>query len=149
MKIQRSIEISAAVEKIWLLLVEPASIKKWCGPVQKIFYTSQQHGGIGTSFYFEERAAGVLMKLHLVVTEWMVNRNVAYKMTSGNLVHGYEQRYTVEPVWKGIKVTCFENVTLPWGILGKIFGIFRRPVSNAHLEGMLSNLKRLAEKPAV
>jgi hypothetical protein len=145
MKLQRSIEIAAAAEKIWPLLVEPEGIKKWCGPVQRIFYTSQQHGGVGTPFYFEERAMGTLMKLHFVATEWNVNQSVAYKMTSGNLVKGYEQRYTLEQAPNGIRVTIFENVTLPGGILGRCFELFRRPVSEAHLEGMLVNLKSLAE----
>jgi len=145
MKLQKSIEIAAAAEKIWPLLVEPEGIKQWCGPAQRIFYTSEQHGGLGTSFYFEERAVGRLMKLHFVVTEWVVNRSVAYKMTSGNLVKGYEQRYTLEPIPTGIRVTCFENVILPFGILGKFIELFRRPVSEAHLEGMLVNLKSLAE----
>jgi hypothetical protein len=106
---------------------------------------SEQHGGLGTPFYFEERAVGRLMKLHVVVTEWMVNRSVAFKMTSGNLVRGYEQRYTIEPTLKGIRFTCFENVTLPFGILGKLFEMFRRPVSEAHLERMLVKLKSLGE----
>ena len=145
MKLQKSIAIAAAPEKIWPLLVEPEGIKQWCGPVQRIFYTSEQHGGMGTPFYFEERAVGRLMKLHFVVTEWVVNRSVAYKMTSGNLVKGYEQRYTLESAPTGIRVTCFENVILPFGLLGKFIELFRRPVSEAHLEGMLVNLKSLAE----
>ena len=145
MKLRRSIVIAAAAEKIWPLLVEPAGIKQWCGPVQRIFYTGQQHSGMGTPFYFEERAMGILMKLHFVATEWIVNRSVAFKMTSGNLVRGYEQRYTLEPTPAGIRVTVFENVILSGGIPGRFFELFRRSVSEAHLEGMLMNLKSLAE----
>ena len=145
MKLQRSIEIAAAVEKIWPLLVEPEGIKQWCGPVQRIFYTSEQHGGLGTPFYFEEKAMGTLMKLHFMVIEWIVNRSVAFKMTSGNLVKGYEQRYTLEQVPNGNKVTVFESVILPYGILGRAFEVFRRAVSENHLEKMLVNLKSLAE----
>jgi hypothetical protein len=144
-KLQRSIEIAAAAGRIWPLLVEPVGIKKWCGPVKRIYYTGQQHSGIGTPFYFEERAMGTLMKLHFAATEWIVNRSVAFKMTSGNLVKGYEQRYTLEPIPTGIRVTIFENVIMPYGILGKAFEVFRRSVSEAHLEGMLVNLKSLAE----
>ena len=145
MKIRKSIEITAAAEKIWPLLVDPANIIKWCSPAQKILHLSEQHGGLGTPFYFEERAMGRLMKLQVVVTEWMVNRSVAFKMSSGNLVRGYEQRYTLEPTPSGIRFTCFENVTLPFGILGKFVEIFRRPISEAHLERMLIKLKSLGE----
>ena len=85
------------------------------------------------------------MKLHFVVSEWVVNRSVAFKMTSGNLVKGYKQRYILEPTSTGIRVTCFEDVTLPFGILGKLAEVFRRPVSEAHVERMLISLKSLAE----
>ena len=66
-------------------------------------------------------------------------------MTSGNLVKGYEQRYTLEPTQTGIIITCFENVTLPFGILGKFVELFRRPVPKGHLERMLVELKALGE----
>ncbi len=145
MKIQKSIEIAAVAEKIWPFLVEPANIMKWCSTVKRILHTSEQRGGLRTPFYFEERAVGRLMKLHFVVTEWIVNRSVAFKMTSGNLVRGYEQRYTLEPTPTGIRFTCFENVTLPFGILGKFVELFRRPISEAHLERMLVKLKSLVE----
>ncbi|MDD5038963.1 MAG: SRPBCC family protein [Dehalococcoidales bacterium] len=145
MKIQKSIEISAEAENIWPFLVEPANIMQWCSTVRRILHTSEQRSGLWTPFYFEERAVGRLMKLHFVVTEWIVNRSVAFKMTSGNLVRGYEQRYTMEPSSTGIRFTCFENVTLPFGILGKFVELFRKPISEAHLERMLVKLKSLAE----
>ena len=145
MKIHKTIKISAPAIKIWPFLVEPENIVKWCSTVKSILHTSAQHSGLSTPFYFEKKAVGTLMKLHFVVSEWVVNRSVAFKMTSGNLVRGYEQRYTLEPTPSGTKFTCFENVTLPFGILGKFVEIFRRPVSGAHLERMLVKLKSLGE----
>ena len=145
MKIQKSIEIAAVAEKIWPFLVEPANIMKWCRTVQRIRHTSEQRSGLRTPFYFEEKAVGRLMKLHFVVSEWVVNRSVAFKMTSGNLVKGYEQKYTLEPTPTGIRCTCFEDVTLPFGILGKFVELFRRPISEAHLEKMLVKLKSIGE----
>ena len=147
MKIQKSIEIKAVAEKIWPLLSEPANIAKWCSPAKKMRRTSEQRSGLGTTFYFEERAVGRLMKLNFIITEWFENRSVAYKMTSGNLVKGYEQRYTLETTKTGIRVTCFEKVKLPFGILGKCFEFFRRPFSEGHLVRMLAELKVMGECP--
>ena len=145
MKIQKSIEIFTSAEKIWPFMAEPLNIMKWCSTVKKIFQTGDQSSGLGTGFYFEEKSVGILMKLHFVVTEWNFNPSVAFKMSSGNLVKGYEQRYTVEPTSTGITLTCFENVTLPFGILGKFEELFRRPISEAHIERMLVRLKSLGE----
>jgi uncharacterized protein YndB with AHSA1/START domain len=145
MRIQKSIEIRAVAEKIWPLLSEPANIAKWCSPAKKMRRTNEQRTGLGTTFYFEERAVGRLMKLNFIVTEWFENRSVAYKMTSGNLVKGYEQRYTLETTKTGIRVTCLEKVKLPFGILGKCFELFRRPFSAGHLVRMLAELKVMSE----
>jgi hypothetical protein len=144
-KIQKSIEIAAVAEKIWPFLVEPANIMKWCSTVKRILHTSEQHSGVRTSFYFEEKAVGTLMKLHFVATEWVVNRSVAFKMTSGNLVKGYEQKYTLEATPTGTRFTCFEDVTLPFGILGRWAEVFRRPYSEAHIDRMLLKIKILGE----
>ena len=85
------------------------------------------------------------MKLNFIVTEWVVNKSVSFKMTLVELAKGDEQRYTLESIPFGVKVTCFENVTLPFGILGKFAELFRRAVSKGHLERMLAELKTLGE----
>jgi hypothetical protein len=148
MKIQRSISIDATAERIWPLLVEPENIMKWCSFAKKVRYTSERIRGLGTTFYFEERAAGRLMKLHFVVDEWMFGESVSFKMTSGNFIKGYQQRYTLKPLSKGIHLTIFENVKLPWGILGKLVGVFRKSRSNSHLDDMLKQLKHICEVKA-
>jgi len=85
------------------------------------------------------------MQLHFVVTEWISNRSVAFEMTSGNVVKGYNQRYTIEDTPSGSLLTCSEEVTLPFGFLGKCAGLFRRFTSNRLLDGMLLNLKYVVE----
>jgi hypothetical protein len=144
MKIHKSIAIAAPAIKIWPFLVEPGNILKWC-PVETIRQTSEQHSGLNTPFYFEEKVIGRLLKMNFVVTEWVMNESVAFKMTSGNLVKGYEQRYTLQRIPSGSQFTCFEDVKLPYGMLGKIAGLFRRFASEARLETMLGKLKVLAE----
>jgi uncharacterized protein YndB with AHSA1/START domain len=147
MRIKKSIEIKAVAAKIWPLLAEPANIAKWCSPAKNIRRTNTQRSGLGSTFYFEERAVGRVMKLNFVVTEWVENHSVAFKMTSGNLVKGYEQRYILEKTPHGIRVTCFEKVKLPFGILGKCFELVRRPFSEGHLVRMLAELKIMGECP--
>jgi hypothetical protein len=125
-------------------LVEPENILKWC-PVEVIRYSGVQHTGINTRFYFEERAIWRLLKMNFVVTEWVVNKCVAFKMTSGDFVKGYEQRYTIESASKGNLFTCVENVKMPYGFLGKIGGLMRQSISEGRLDTMLLKLKVKAE----
>ena len=145
MKLQRSIEIKATGEEIWPFLVEPEKIIKWCTPINVIRYSSRKHSGVETTFYFEEKALGRMMGIQCVVTEWILNRSVAFKLTSGNVVKSYNQRYTIEAIPSGSRITCFEEVTLPFGFLGKCAGLFRRFTSNRLLDEMLLNLKYAVE----
>ena len=145
MRVQRSIEIATQPEKIWPLLVEPDMILKWCITLRKFDYTSEQRSGVGTPFYFEEKAAGRLMKLNFAVTEWVENKRIAFHKTSGNSVKGYEQSWTLEAAPSGSRFTFMEQVELPYGILGKIIGLFARRSSEATVGKMLTSLKSLAE----
>ena len=145
MKVQGSIEIAAPPEKIWPFLVEPEKILKWCITLEKFEYTSEQRGGVGTPLYFEERATGQLMKLNFVITEWVENERIAISMTSGTGVKGYEQRWMVEPTPLGSRFTFMEEVELPYGVIGRIIGLFVRRVSEGTVRKMLAELKSLAE----
>ena len=90
--------------------------------------------GVKTPFYFEEKAIGRLFMMNFVVTEWVVNECVAFKMTSGNIVKGYEQRYTITGIPSGSQFTCFEDVKMPYGVAGRAAGLLRRFVSEGRLE---------------
>ncbi len=145
MIVQKSIEIASPPDKIWSFLIEPEKILKWCITLQNFKYTGEQRSGVGTPIYTEEKASGQLMKLNFTMTEWVEKQKLAFKMTSGNLVRGYEQRWTVEAIPSGSKFTFWEEVTLPFGILGKFIELFGRGESQATVDKMLTRLKLLAE----
>lgn len=145
MKVHKSIEIAAPPEKIWPFLVEPDRIIKWCITFKKFEYTSEQQIGAGTTFYLEEKAGGPLMKLNFTITEWVKNERVAFIMTSGNFVKGYNQSWTVENIPSGSRFTFMEEVKLPYGIIGKIMEFFGQRGSETTVGKMLPRLKSLAE----
>jgi hypothetical protein len=145
MIVQKSIEIASPPDKIWSFLIEPEKILKWCITVQNFKYTGEQRSGVSTPIYFEEKAAGQLMKLNFAMTEWVEKQKLAFKMTSGNFVKGYEQRWTVEAIPSGSKFTFMEDVKLPFGFIGKAMELFARGESQATVDKMLTRLKILAE----
>ncbi len=145
MRVQSFIDIVAPPEKIWPFLVEPDNILKWCITFKKFEYTGEQHSSVGTPFYVEEKAGGPLMKLNFVITQWMENERLAFKMTSGTGVKGYEQRWTVMSTPLGSRFIFLEDVELPFGIIGKLIGSVVQRSSEAHVKEMLAKLKSLAE----
>ena len=145
MKVQRSIEIAAPPEKIWPFLIEPEKIVKWFNLLRKFEYTGDKRGGIGTTFYYEEKSGGQLMKLNYKVTEWTVNGKFAFSVTSGSLKKD-DQVWSIEARPSGSRFTMFEDVEMPMGIIGKIIGAtFGGSMIGNNMDKILANLKRLAE----
>lgn len=146
MKVQKSIEIEASKESIWPFLVQPAKILEWYEPMHRLEYRGEQRGGIGTAFYAEEEAAGHLIKLNFVITDWVEYERIAFKMTSGDFVKSYEQQWTLETIPLGTRFTYTEDITLPYGAAGKVLGVFAHRSSLATVGAMLVKLKGFAEE---
>jgi hypothetical protein len=144
LRIHKTIDISATPARIWPWLTESNHLIKWV-PVEKIEQTSLGKLGLNSTFYFEEKAAGFLLKLHLKVTECVEHQKLSFRMTSGNTVKSYSQWYTLTPTGTGCRFKVTEDVTMPLGIIGNLFGFMRTPVSNGRLDRMLKSLKLLAE----
>ena len=146
MRVQRSIEIAAPPEKIWPFLVEPEKILKWCITFRKFEYTSDQRSGVCTPLYIEEKASPMpLMKLYFVVTEWVENERLVFRMTAGTGTRGYDQSWTIEAIPSGSRFTFVEDFILPLGIIGRMIGPLAARGSAATVKKMLAILKGLAE----
>ena len=145
MRVQGAIEIFAPPEKIWPFLVEPEKVLEWCITLKKFEYTGEKHSGVGTQLYFEEKAAGRLLKLNFVFTEWVENERLAFSMTSGDFLKAYEQKWTVVVTPYGSRFIFVEQIEFPYGIIGVIIGLFVRRFSERTVEEMLVKLKSLAE----
>jgi uncharacterized protein YndB with AHSA1/START domain len=145
MRVERSIDIAAPPEKVWPFLAESEKFLKWWTTVRKFEYTGEQHSGVGTRFYVEEKCGGPLMKLNFEITEWVENEKIAFKMASGTGVKGYGQRWILEATPSGSRFTLIEDVELPFGIIGKFIGWVGQGSTVAYIKEYLVKLKSLAE----
>lgn len=145
MRVQKSIEIEAPPERIWPYLVEPEKILDWYFPLQKFEYTGQQRGGVGAPVYFQQKAPGGSMKLNCVITEWVENTRLSFKMTSGNMLKSYQERWSVEATPSGTRFTFAEQYEFPFRVLDQVIGPLAQRSSEAAVEKMLTRLKNLVE----
>jgi uncharacterized protein YndB with AHSA1/START domain len=145
MHVRRSVEIAAPPERIWPFLVEPDNVLKWYPTLRRYEYEEADQPGPGARVYAEEKASGMLMKLHFVITDWVENQTVALHMVSGTGVKGYDQTWKLEPLPTGSLFTFEERVELPYGVLGSLIGRIGQGTSDAHAREMLVELKGLAE----
>ena len=145
MHVRQSVEIATPPERIWPLLVEPDNVLKWYPTLRRFDYEDAGQRGPGARVYAEEKASGMLMKLHFVITDWVEDRMVSLHMVSGTGVKGYDQSWRVEPVPTGSRFTFEEHVELPYGVLGTLLGRVGQRSSEGHVREMLAKLKVLAE----
>lgn len=145
MIVQKSIEIAAPPENIWPYLVEPEKILKWFTLLKKFEYTGKRCGGVGTTFYYEEKSGPQLMKLSYVVTEWVENERLAFSLTSGPTKKD-DQIWALEATPSGSRFTLTEEFEMPWGIIGRIMvSLFANRILGKTLEKIIGNLKSLVE----
>jgi uncharacterized protein YndB with AHSA1/START domain len=145
MKLQRSIEILAPPKAIWPLLTDPEKILKWFNLLRRFEYTGDRREGVGTTFYYEEKSGGQLMRLNYVVTDWSQNQKLAFRVTSGSLKKD-DQIWSIDAIPSGSRFTMFEDLEMPLGIVGKIVGfLFGGMMIGRSMEKILANLKRMAE----
>jgi len=146
MRVESFVDIAAPPEKVWAFLIEPEKILRWCITFRKYEYPGKQHSGVGTPLYIEEKVSPMpLMRLNFKVTEWVENKKLAFSLTSGNLIKGYDQSWTLEAIPSGSRFTFSENFSMPFGVVGKLMGAVGRNSSEGHVREMLSKLKDLVE----
>jgi uncharacterized protein YndB with AHSA1/START domain len=145
-EVRKSIEIEASPEEVWALLSKPERILEWSIPLQRFEYTGEQRGSVGSCLCFEHQAPGGTMKLNCVVTEWVENEALAFRMTSGSMLKSYAEGWTVEETPSGSRFTFTEEGELALGIIGSLIQPLAERVSGATVEKMLARLKSLAEE---
>ena len=145
MKIQRSIETTASPQRVWPLLVQAEEILKWFTLLEGFNYTSEAPHGPGSTFHYDERSGGRLMKCDYRVTDWQENQRFAFTLVSGPMPKD-DQAWRIDSLPAGSRVTLEEDLELPGGVFGRMLlalGVGR--TIGKHLEEMLIDLKGLAE----
>jgi len=144
MKLQRSIEIAAPPEKVWPYLVEPEKIMKWFTLLKKFEYTDKRCGGVGATFYYEEKSGPMLMKLNYKVTEWVENQKLAFKLTSG-FPKKDDQIWSLEAIPSGSRFTITEDFEVRWGKIGKVMGKMLGGSIAKGIEKIIGKIKSVVE----
>lgn len=118
---------------------------QWFTALKEFEHTSHQHEGVGSTFYWKEKANGQVYNLYFETTEWVENKVFAYRITSGEFFKSYDERWEIEPTPQGCRFTFNDHIEFPYGPIGKIIGWFAARGAKETGREILANLKRLAE----
>ena len=144
--IHKEIIINAGPAKIWPFLSEPEKILKWCFTLKSFEYTSSQKGGKNSTFRYIDKGSVHTFEVNCVITEWIENKVISFKMISGTHFKSYEGTWFIK-YGQGRSTFCFEEKTKPpYGIIGKLVGILSEKRASTVVEDMLERLKSNVEK---
>ena len=100
---------------------------------------------MGATFFMWERVGDHIFRFHFVITEWIEHRILAFRMTSGNLLTAFEQRWTIDPIPGVSRFFFHDRAEFAWGPLGKLIGVFFKQRSNAACLELLARFKNCVE----
>ena len=148
-RIEKSIEIKAAPEKVWEMLALDRHLEWSDYGWKKVEYTSEVHTPedklrVGATAHITEKHE----EFDFEITESLKNEKITGRQfnfsRSGNAT--MTVTYVLEPVEEGIRLTSALDYEMPWGILGKILGRLLRGQGEKSFERSLENLKSILEK---
>jgi hypothetical protein len=145
MRVQRYIDIKSTPGEIWPFLIESNKIMKWCFTLKHFEYTSKSHEGIGATFNYKEKGKIRDIAVDCVVTEWIKNQKISFKMIEGTGLKTYEETWMITKIQNGIRFSFIQNYELPYGIIGKLIGPISRQRAIANVDKMLARLKTAVE----
>ena len=146
MKVQRSIDIESTPEKVWPFLVEPDKIMKWCFTLSNFEYKIQNNEGVGAEFKYIEKGKTRNITVECIVTKWIENKRISFKMTKGTGLKQYDESWIIDEIPSGIRFRFIQNSELPYGIIGKLMVPISRKRAEATVHKMLLKLKSGVEK---
>lgn len=147
MYVRMTVDIEAPPEIAWPYPVEPDKTIQWFTALKVFEYTSEEHGGVGSTFYWLEEAAGRKYELYFETTEWIESEVFAYRMTEGDF-KSYTERWEIEAIPGGCRFAFNDRIEFK-GPFGWIIGIIAARNARATGGEILANLKRLAEADGV
>jgi uncharacterized membrane protein len=141
-KITRSIHINAPVEKVFAYMDDPGNMPEFWPSMIEVKDLQKTPTGIGTTFSWVYKMAGMRFEGASETTEYIPNRRTVTRSTKG-IQSTFAWSY--EPEEGGTKTTSEVEYVVPIPLLGKLAEAFILKQNEHEAEIVLANLKARME----
>lgn len=143
-RIEKSIEIDAAPQKVWDLLKELERMPEWMTSMKSHKITSEKRYGKGVTTHCVMQHGDRTFEYDAEVTEYNEPENAAWHCDKPMRFDG---SYTLKAVDSKTKLTMVLDYDLPYSILGKMIDTLKvsKEMDRGVEEG-LQNIKKMLEK---
>ena len=120
-RIEKSIEIEAPVEKVWVFVIEVENFVKTNPPEMEMELLSRDEGPqrLGLTAKIRAKVGGQVMEVIDETMELVENKRYSGRQKGGSLKR-MEHTDLLEPTEGGTKLTSIMEYELPYSLLGKI-----------------------------
>ncbi len=141
-QIEKTIEINAPVEKVWVLISDLGRIPEWAKDyTERETITSKQRTGVGTTTHEIGVAFGRPYEKDFIVTEWVEKEKISFGSTSG---WPWKGSWIMRPSKEGTLFTYAVDFELPFDA-ERLKEVFRKRYEEL-LEKWVQNIKNIVEK---
>jgi uncharacterized protein YndB with AHSA1/START domain len=140
-KIEKTVEIKAPVEKVFKYLVEPTDLPEIWPSMVEVKQVEKLPNG-GTKFHWVYKMAGMRFEGDNETTEFVANKHVVTENKTG-IPSTFD--WTYKPENGGTKLTVHTEYTVPVPLLGKLAEPIILRINEHEMDTLLSNLKTRME----
>jgi carbon monoxide dehydrogenase subunit G len=144
MKVERTIQISAAPETIYGVVMDPTRLEDWVTIHQNLDKAPKGQLQKGSKLTQSLKLAGRKFKVNWTVVENNPRKKVVWE-GRGPVASRARVEYLFAPNGKGTRFSYLNEYDLPGGALGRLAGRAVAKVTEKELEGSLRRLKSLVE----
>ena len=143
-RVEKSIEINASPENVWLA-VQPENTPQWFEQFKKVEWTSKEAHKKGSTFHVVGEIADMKSDFDAEMIEIKENHQGIWHTTSGN-IDGVAEVDLI-PIGSGTKLSMSMDYKLPYSVIGKMFDKIRMHKElDKDIEVGLQDLKYILEK---
>ena len=116
-RIERTITINAAVQKVFDYVSDPMANLEWLPGMVEVKDVTRTEQGVGSHYRWVYKMAGVRLEGESTTTEYIPNRRIV-TLTKGGAISTWT--WTFEPHDGGTKAKLVVEYTIPIPVLGKL-----------------------------
>lgn len=141
-RLEKSVSIKAPIDKVFNYISDPTSAPEMMKSMLEVKDVDVKEGGVGTTFNWVYKMAGMKFSGESVVTEYVANKKLVMQ-SKGGIKSTWD--WTLEPKGDGTQVTLVVEYDVPVPVLGKLAEAMVLKQNEKDADQSMANLKKILE----
>jgi uncharacterized membrane protein len=141
-RLEKDVSINAPIDKVFNYISDPTTAPEMMKSMLEVKDVDVKEGGVGTTFHWVYKMAGMKFSGESVCTEYVANKKLVLQSKGGIKSTWY---WTLEPKEGGTTVTLVVEYDVPVPVLGKLAEAMVLKQNTKEADQSMANLKKILE----